>query len=180
MKKNRLIYARFAYSNQCTIIKFTSYIYIYIDEPDTSNVSTIASVPTQFQTSRTLSIFDAQRRLYSKARPLPFSLLRTFQRQPPVSTIFNSLKIMKINNFIVSITFQPSSMILFIIIVQSILDQLSQVSIHFSTRAYYIRRSHNWIPLHGSLPWNINRRPKCDTLSREKIPLPLFCVTDRW
>lgn len=179
MKKNRLIYARFAYSNQCTIIKFTSYIYIYRRTRYVKRLNYRLSSDTVSNESNSFDLRRSETSLLKSAPP-PFFSIRTFQRQPPVSTIFNSLKIMKINNFIVSITFQPSSMILFIIIVQSILDQLSQVSIHFSTRAYYIRRSHNWIPLHGSLPWNINRRPKCDTLSREKIPLPLFCVTDRW
>lgn len=65
--------------------QFTSYIYIYIDEPRAryvKRISTIASAPTQFQTIRTPLIFDAQRRLCSKVLSPSSPFSRSFHPSP--------------------------------------------------------------------------------------------------
>lgn len=169
MKKNSSsIYARFACtrSNECTIINLRA-IYIYIYRRATSQIrQTDLNYRLRSDTvSNDSNSFDLRRTktsLLKSALPLLsfFSIVPSFPISPSRSIPWKSWKSSLKIDSITSITFDDDTFYYYYYNT-SILDrlgQLSQASIHFSTRDYYIHRSHDWIPLHGSLPRNINRR----------------------
>lgn len=145
--------------------QFTSYIYIYrratsqIRQTDLNyrlRSDTVSNDSNSFDLRRTKTS------LLKSALPLLsfFSIVPSFPISPSRSIPWKSWKSSLKIDSIISITFDDDTFYYYYYNT-SILDrlgQLSQASIHFSTRDYYIHRSHDWIPLHGSLPRNINRR----------------------
>lgn len=125
--------------------QFTNYIYIYIDEPRTRYVKYL-NYRLRFDTvSNESNAFDLRRTKTSQKCSF-FSINNDSSKNH--ENRFRSISITRYHHFYYYYyyyTKHPRSI---------------KFSVHFSTRARYIRRSHDWIPLHGSLPWNINW-PKC-------------------
>lgn len=145
IEKRRKIHARLYLFQRMYDYQFTNYIYIY--RWATNQIRQISQLSPSFWHS-----FERIERLWSSTHKDISKVLLFLDQQRFLEKSWKSISFY-LDNF-------PRYRHFYYYYYYTKHPRSIKFSVHFSTRARYIRRSHDWIPLHGSLPWNINW-PKC-------------------